>query len=247
MFTKSRAARLASATTLAGMALALSAATASAAPVTTAPSDNDRIIGGTRSSSEWVVQLSFGKQGSTYGCSGEAISSEWILTARHCAEGISWMNVYYSNSKYNPGPANRVDQVELYEGGDIALVHLATAHPLRTYGVVANSYTPQAGDTGTIWGYGNRANGAPSSGLYSARVSVLGDSTDAYYGPAVHIRGITGASNHGDSGGPLVINGEIVAVCSTGDQADPGANIRAQSNYANLTDARGWITQTAGV
>ncbi|STD71376.1 Uncharacterised protein [Dermacoccus nishinomiyaensis] len=77
---------------------------------------------------------------------------------------------------------------------------------------LADSYDATAGDSGVIEGYGLRANRVPTSGLYKADVSVLGESAEAYGGRAIHLEGVNGSSNHGDSGGPLVVNGQIVGV-----------------------------------
>ena len=44
-----------------------------------------------------------------------------------------------------------------------------------------------------------------------------------------------------------VRGGVIVGVCSTGDVADPGSDIHAGSNYANLTASRSWIRSVTGV
>lgn len=207
------------------------------------------IVGGTQSApTPWAVQLVF-QQGGTdsFGCTGEAISSQWVLTAKHCVDGTTAMKVYYSNSTVDRGPGIVVDQFKSSPSGDVALVHLSTAKVLSSYPTVAKSYTASSSDTGTVMGYGRRANAVQSTGLYQAKVQVLGSSTDAYGGKAVHIKGIDGASNHGDSGGPLLIGGKIVGVCSTGDSADPGADIHAGSNYANLTKSASWITSTTGV
>ncbi|WP_085528544.1 S1 family peptidase [Kocuria massiliensis] len=216
---------------------------------TTDTRPTEYIVGGQSTNSPNIVQLSFntaGEQG-TFGCTGEAISSQWVLTARHCTEGSQNMKAYYSNDTSNPGPAYAADRVVNSPYGDVGLIHLKSPHPVSQYAKLGNGYTPRAGDTGSIFGYGLRGNRVPADWLFTARVSVLGQSTDAYGGKAVHVRGIDGASNHGDSGGPLVINGVIVGVCSTGDTADPGSNINAGSNYANLNDHRAWITQNTGV
>lgn len=206
-----------------------------------------KIIGGTSTTSPYIVQLVFGQSGGTYGCTGEAISANWVLTAQHCIDGTEWMDVYYSNSTSNPGTPVAADEVYGSSYGDVALVHLSTSKSVSTYGSLATSYTATAGDSGTIYGYGLRANQQQSTGLYKASVNVLGASTDAYSGTAVHVQGVNGASNHGDSGGPLIVGGKIVGVCSTGDEADPGSNINATSNYANLTASRSWIKSTSGV
>ncbi|WP_041684408.1 S1 family peptidase [Renibacterium salmoninarum] len=220
---------------------------ASAAPVGGGAASPD-IVGGTKSAATpWEVQLIFVQNGNTYGCTGEAISSEWILTAQHCIDRTSSMNVYYSNSTTNRGTAIKADNWVGSDNGDVALVHLSQSKNLGSYPTVADSYSANAGDKGIVMGYGRRANAAQSDGLYQANVQVLGSSTDAYNGTAVHIKGVNGASNHGDSGGPLLIGNQIVGVCSTGDSSDPGADIHAGSNYANLTDSRQWISDTAGV
>ncbi|NYE95371.1 secreted trypsin-like serine protease [Psychromicrobium silvestre] len=224
----------------------LGAGAATAAPVSSAPTP--KIIGGTQApATPWEVQLDFGLNGGEYGCTGEAISANWILTAQHCVDGISWMDVYYSNSTSNPGTPIAADAVYGSPYGDVALVHLSSSHTLSSYPALASSYTPTSGATGTIMGYGLRANGVQPTGLYQANVQVLGSSTDAYGGAAVHIQGVNGASNHGDSGGPLIVGGKIVGVCSTGDVADPGSDTHASSNYANLTGSRSWIKSTSGV
>lgn len=238
--------------TLAALTLAASGASAATAadhpapgssPSTTTP----HIIGGSYATSPYIVQLVFSQNGGTYGCTGEAISSEWVLTAQHCTDGDQWMDVYYSNSTTNPGTPVAADAVYDSPYGDVGLVHLSTPTSVSSYGRLASSYTPSTSDSGTIYGYGARANGAQADHLYKATVDVLGSSTDAYGGRAIHVEGVDGASNHGDSGGPLVIGGQIVGVCSTGDVADPGSDINARSNYANLTASRSWIAQTTGV
>jgi len=204
------------------------------------------IIGGTVAYNPAYVQLIFGQDGGTYGCTGEAIGSQWVLTARHCVDGISWMDVYYSNSTTNRGTAHPADQVGYSPNGDVALVHLASPKALNSYAHMTSSYTPRQ-ETGTIYGYGLRANQTPTDHLYKANVEINAISTDAYGGEALHVNGIDGASNHGDSGGPLVVGGEIVGVCSTGDSADPGSNTQAGSNYASLTDSRSWVQQVTGI
>lgn len=217
-------------------------------PAAHAETASPQVVGGTQApSTAWAVQLEFGDGQNTYGCSGELISSEWVLTAQHCIDGTTWMNVYFSNSTYNRGAATAVDQVNGSPNGDVALVHLSRPRYSSSYARIADSYSPRYGDSAKLMGYGLRGNKTPSSGLFQANVTVVGSSSDAYGGSAIHVKGVNGASNHGDSGGPLLINGYIVGVCSTGDTADPGNDIHAGSNYANLTYSRDWIYDVAGV
>lgn len=208
-----------------------------------------QVIGGEPApSTPWEVQLVFQQGGTaTYGCTGEQINASWVLTANHCVDGTTAMNVYHSNSTTNRGTAIAADRLYSAPAGDIALVHMRTAKTLSSYAPLNLSYTTKSSGSGVIMGYGNRANSVPSTGLYRATVNLTGRSYDAYDGTAQHVTGVSGASNHGDSGGPLLVNGQVVGVCSTGDVADPGANTNAGSNYAVLTQSASWIRSTAGV
>lgn len=208
-----------------------------------------QVVGGEQApSTPWEVQLLFQQGGTgTYGCTGEQINASWVLTAEHCVDGTTAMDVYHSNSTTNRGTATPVDKLYSAPKGDIALVHLRTPKTLSSYAPVDLAYSTRTSGTGTIMGYGNRANSVPTTGLYQATVNLTGRSVDAYGGTAQHVTGVSGAANHGDSGGALVVGGKVVAVCSTGDSADPGADTHAGSNYAVLTQSASWIRSTAGI
>ncbi|WIE75878.1 S1 family peptidase [Curtobacterium sp. MCSS17_007] len=222
-----------------------------AAPASALPAGTEVVGGEKAPTTTWAVQLeaSGGTIPSGYvsNCTGEQINASWVLTARHCIDGIGAMNVYHSNSTTNRGTPVAVDRVTAAPAGDIALVHLRSTYTLSTYAPLDLAATAKSSGTGVIQGYGLRANAQQSDGLYQATVSLTGSTRDAYNGRAQHVTGVTGASNHGDSGGPLLVNGKVVAVCSTGDSADPGANTTAGSNYALLSQSSSWIRSTAGV
>lgn len=221
----------------------LATASSASASTTTAPGGSDQfIVGGSRAAeTPWVVQLAFQQGGDTYGCTGEQLNDSWVLTARHCVDGDTAINVYHSNDTTNRGPATKADDWGYAPKGDVALVHLSTPHPLSSYPKLNFTYTAKPSGSAKVMGYGLRANRQQPDGLYQATVSLSGSSTDAYRGKAQHNTGVTGASNHGDSGGPMIVNGAIVAVCSTGDTADPGADKHAGSNYALISQASDWI------
>ena len=238
---------------LTAAALAVGSLGVSTSAVAAGPDNTIRstdIVGGQKApTTPWAVQLVFRTGGTaSYACTGEQINASWVLTARHCIDGVTSMQVYHSNSTTSPGTAIAVDRVAAAPVGDIALVHLSQSKTLGSYPSLNLGFqATSSGTTGTIMGYGLRANSVQSDGLYQATVGLTGRSTDAYGGVAQHLNGTTGAANHGDSGGPLIVNGQIVAVCSTGDEADPGANTRAGSNYAVLSQSASWIRSTAGL
>ena len=219
--------------------VANAASTASATP---------SIIGGSVApATPWAVQLTFVQGFNKYGCTGEQINASWVITAKHCVDGISSMDVFHSNSTSSRGTAAPANAVYSAPAGDIGLVHLARPYALSSYPTLNLSYGAQSSGTGTILGYGRRANSVQSTGLYQATENLTGSGSDAYGGRAQHVNGSDGAANHGDSGGPLIIGNNIVAVCSRGDVADPGADIHAVSYYAILSQSAAWIRTTAGV
>ncbi|WP_394941108.1 S1 family peptidase [Psychromicrobium sp. YIM B11713] len=206
------------------------------------------IIGGTKSpATPWAVQLLYTQHGDTFVCTGIAIAASWVLTADHCVSGSTGMTAYYSNSTTNRGTGITADKLYNSPQGDVALIHLSKPKPLSSYPVVAQSYVTKAGDKGTIYGYGLRANAVLSDGLYQANVTVTGVDSDAFNGPAIHVKGDNGGANSGDSGGPLFIGGKVVGVGSSADVANPGSDIHTGTKYSNLTPARQWIKNTSGV
>lgn len=219
---------------------------ASAAPVAGGGA-SPNIVGGTKSApTPWAVQLIFQRNGGNYGCTGEAISADWVLTAGHCVKGDTGMQVYYSNVTPARGENVVVDKFYSQPGNDVALVHLSQSHPLSSYPTMTDGYQINTADAALIMGYGHRANDAVSDGLYQAKQKLLGSSSDTAGGPAIHTQGVDGSANSGDSGGPLIVGGKIVGVASTVDRL-PGASTTGTSNYASVTSARSWIKRTSGI
>lgn len=101
------------------------------------------------------------------------------------------MNVYLSNSTSNRRTPIAVDDMQNSSNGDVALAHLIEPALVIQNMPLADSYDATAGDSGVIEGYGLRANRVPTSGLYKAGVSVLGESAEAYGGRAIHLEAPT--------------------------------------------------------
>src|SRR6478752_3151604 len=99
-------------TNLRGLALAAAAAMTLlggglGATAASAATVSPQVIGGEQApSTPWEVQLVFQQGGTgTYGCTGEQLNASWVLTAEHCVDGTTAMNVYHSNSTTNRGAA----------------------------------------------------------------------------------------------------------------------------------------------
>lgn len=93
-----------------------------------------------------------------------------------------------------------VDDMKNSSNGDVALVHLSEPAPVNQYMPLADSYDATTGDSGVIDDYGLRANLVPTSGLSKADVSILGESTDAYGGRAIHLAGADGSRRCANGG-----------------------------------------------
>ncbi|MEV1143425.1 DUF1986 domain-containing protein [Micromonospora sp. NPDC049799] len=216
------------ATALAGVLGASSGAVA--APV------SPYIIGGnTVSSAPWAAAVF---SNGSFTCSGTIISSQWVLTARHCLGGS--MSVRVGSVYRSSGGVTRTVSAT-YSRYDLALMRLSS--PVSTSYVTLASSNPPIGSTNTIYGWGQTCYSgcSASSQLKTASVRVTSTSyTDAYGGQAIRSTEITGNAWRGDSGGPEFYNGRQVGVASTAD----GYSIQ---NYGSVAYNRAWITSVAGV
>lgn len=160
------------------------------------------------------------------------------------------VKVHYSNNKNDRGSATDVDRFEKAPGTDMALLHLATHHPLPTYPKVTTSYKLAnfaEGDPAEMYGYGLRNHDVKSDWLYRADVLVWGLADSAGAGHSFVIKGVTGASNAGDSGAPVFDpQGRIIAVNVVGGH-QLGDNIEAKSEAVDVTHYRDWIRTVSGV
>ncbi|GAB2770656.1 S1 family peptidase [Amycolatopsis magusensis] len=199
------------------------------------------IVGGeTAPAVPWGAQIYVG---GNFNCSGSIIAAEWVLTAEHCL-GDS-MSVKVGSNDLGSGTEATVDQQEVSPAGDIALLHLTT--PIEAEFITLGDADPAVGSTNDIYGWGRTTPTGPASPvLKTAKVTVTGQSTDAYGGPAIQSEGVNGSAWKGDSGGPQIAGGKQVGVASTVQNQD-GSNTTGTNNYASVASSRSWISQTAGV
>ncbi|WP_446212138.1 S1 family peptidase [Micromonospora sp. IBSANI012] len=221
---------------LAVLTTALAGVLATASGATAAPAGPQPIIGGsTVSSAPWAAAVF---SNGSFTCSGSVISSQWVLTARHCISGS--MSVRVGSVYRSSGGVTRTVSAT-YTRYDLALMRLSS--PVTTSAVTLASSNPPIGSTNSIYGWGMTCYSgcSASSQLKTASVQVTSTNvTDAYGGQAIRSTEISGNAWKGDSGGPQFYNGRQVGVASTAD----GVSIQ---NYGSVAYNRAWITSVSGV
>ncbi|WP_346537322.1 trypsin-like serine protease [Micromonospora sp. DPT] len=221
---------------LAVLTTALAGVLATASGATAAPAGPQPIIGGsTVSSAPWAAAVF---SNGSFTCSGSVISSQWVLTARHCISGS--MSVRVGSVYRSSGGVTRTVSAT-YTRYDLALMRLSS--PVTTTAVTLASSNPPIGSTNSIYGWGMTCYSgcSASSQLKTATVQVTSTNvTDAYGGQAIRSTEISGNAWRGDSGGPQFYNGRQVGVASTAD----GVSIQ---NYGSVAYNRAWITSVSGV
>jgi chymotrypsin len=179
--------------------------------------------------SPWAISLWVDQdndEGPTFICSGTLISSQLILTAGHCFQGIQGeffvevgattlgtgkkigIDAYWVSPRYNKSSIVN----------DVAVGHLLLPHPLKVYPRLDNS--PSTGSSpkakATIFGWGRDQNGEITGDLRKTTVSFQSVSALKSYGRGFNIKTNIAAGTYiakeriytaacsGDSGGPLI-------------------------------------------
>lgn len=239
---------------VAAATVTLGAPTASAAPPSTQDTVAPMIIGGGPASQVYSFMVSL-QSSSGHTCGGSLVTSQWVVTARHCVGGLTRARV--GTTTWNSGGTLVGIASQNHtpaDGRDIALVKLAQPVTQAPIPISAS-----AGPTGTatrLIGWGQTCptrgcGGAPTT-LQQIDVKVLASGCTAGYDPARELclgdRTGTGAC-YGDSGGPAVrqVGGrwELTGATSRAGQGQPTCG-QAPAIYMNVPAYRTWIDQVTG-
>ncbi|XP_066251746.1 brachyurin-like [Euwallacea similis] len=240
-------------------------------PIGPAPeSPIGRIVGGTvatRNGFPYQVALIINNSGF---CGGSIISNQWVLTAAHCIDSATSVQVIAG--AHNPSTTvNEPTQVRIAAeartvhkewnrqtlSNDVALLR-ASEIPITNDGISAIQLAASdsgtfAGSTATLTGWG-RTSDASNSIAQELQVVELPVITNAVcqssFGNIVQEQHVctSGAGGrggcNGDSGGPLVVNGIEIGIVSFGSSLCEGGHPTA---FARVSHFRNWINTNSGI
>lgn len=153
-------------------------------------------------------------------CTGTAIDSHWVITARHCVEAAQKPGGSVRAGQGDEQKVYKVDRQEVAPRGDIALLHTAEDMGLEAYASVADAVP--SGDV-NIYGWSSDGSGG-STKLPAAEATVRGESPLALFDApsALDVALKDGARiQPGDSGGAVFSGGKVAGIMSAGLFEDP--------------------------
>ncbi|GJQ66612.1 hypothetical protein Trydic_g4584 [Trypoxylus dichotomus] len=236
---------------------------------------NERIVGGIeapRNSIPYQVGLLIQASGSNFFCGGSLISANFVLTAAHCLDGATAVQVrlgaHEINSNTEPTQV-RIEGARWIQHpewdvslirNDVALIQLAEPAPISevirpvTLPTISQGSNTFAGLSGRISGWGLDSDSATAISPILRQVTT---NVIANLLCNIQFLGMIQPSNictsgaggvgacSGDSGGPLVVNNVQVGIVSFG--LGLGCEIGWPSAFARVTSFSQWIAANSDV
>jgi secreted trypsin-like serine protease len=194
---------------------------------------------GTLNKSPVVVILRNTPDGKTGLCSGTMLSPNKVLTAAHCLDGASSVDILFGTttdkfafvtaSSWNIHPtfarANFLD--------DVGIVHSPVSIPVPNLPILTSN-APKIGDKVSIFGYGATSGGASVDGkLRVGSMTIGGVDNNRIY---AYFDASSSNTCSGDSGGPMLlqVDGQQAIVGTTSYGSSTNCSVGELSAFANL-------------
>ena len=215
----------------------------------------------------WQVLL---KIGNDYACGGSIIAPNFILTAKHCVNGVSASSVKViagitCKDEINTGNTFNVSRIVFHPNPniDVALLELSSnisySNNRRAinYWASLDSSLYNIGDTVRVsgWGWLTPNGFDPANCLQAVDVRIisnqdaenaLGETVGDHEVATTGIGNIRQGACHGDSGGPLTTLSAsnepiLIGVVSWGRPNCPGNNTNSPSVFVRVSNVVNWI------
>jgi secreted trypsin-like serine protease len=186
-----------------------------------------------------VVILKNTPDGKTGACTGTMLSPNKVLTAAHCLDGASSIEILFGTttdkfafvnaSSWNIHPSfSRVGFVN-----DIGIVHSPVSLPVPNLPILVST-APKIGDKVSIFGYGTTSGSAEIDGKLRAGAMTIGgvDSGKIY----AYFDASSSNTCSGDSGGPMLlqVGGQQTIVGTTSYGSSLNCAVGELSGFSNL-------------
>ncbi|XP_049942723.1 trypsin alpha-like [Schistocerca serialis cubense] len=215
---------------------------------------NGRIIGGSDADiADYPWQLSF-EYSDSHICGASIISSNWALSAAHCADQLNVLLISFragSSIRGSGGTVRKAGSGYMHGSYDSNTLDYDVT-VIKVVSLPSDGYDPEGGLAVTVTGWGTTyTDGPAASTLQKVDISIVDRSTCRSIFANINTvtdrmvcAGEAGRSVcNGDSGGPLVSGNTQVGIVSWGNPECEAAS----GVYANVANLHSWIRAATGV